>query len=75
MLRAKQPHLGWHPVMRIAYKILHTALAAVLIMVIASIVITDYTLDIKTRLICRVIEVAAITFLLFLCAFRSHILP
>ncbi|PMD37055.1 hypothetical protein L207DRAFT_515483 [Hyaloscypha variabilis F] len=65
MLRAKQPHLGWHPVMRIAYKILYTALAATLIMVIASIVITDYTLDTKTRLICRDVEVAAITFLLF----------
>ncbi|KAF8864991.1 hypothetical protein BDZ45DRAFT_796813 [Acephala macrosclerotiorum] len=42
--RAKQPHLGWHPVIRIAYKILYTALATTLIMVIASIVITDYPL-------------------------------
>lgn len=65
ILRAKQPHLGWHPVMRMAYKILYAALAATLIMVIASIVITDYTLDARTRLICRDVQVAAITFLFF----------
>jgi hypothetical protein len=62
---AKLPHLGCHPAMRIAYKTLYTALAATLIMVIASIVITDYTLDTKTWLICQDTEVAAIIFLLF----------
>lgn len=64
MLRAKQPHIGWNPVLRAAYKVLYFSIAGALAMVIISIVVTVYTLNQHIRIQCRDIQLAAITYLL-----------
>ncbi|KAF2095103.1 hypothetical protein NA57DRAFT_44997 [Rhizodiscina lignyota] len=64
ILRAKQPHIGWNPVLRILYKILWFSIPAALAMVITTVVLTVYTLNTHTRMICRDVQLAAITYLL-----------
>lgn len=74
ILRATQPHIGWNPVVRASYKVLYVSLGGALVMVIASSVISLYTLDMHTRSICGDIQLAAITFLLiFTCLPPIHI--
>lgn len=74
ILRAKQPRLGWHPKIRIAYKILYSSIGAALAMVITSVVVSLYTLNTHTRSTCRDIQLAALTYLLcFTCLPLIHI--
>lgn len=74
ILRAAQPRIGWNPVVRATYKALYVAIAGALIMVIISLVLSLYTLDMNTRSIYRDIQLAAITYLLvFTCLPILHI--
>ncbi|MCJ1443728.1 MAG: hypothetical protein MMC23_004228 [Stictis urceolatum] len=74
ILRAKQPHIGWHPVLRIAYKFLYVGIGIALAMVISSVVVSLYTLDLHTRSVCRDIQLAALTYLLvFTCLPIIHV--
>ena len=74
ILRAKQPHIGWNPVLRATYKALYLSLGAALAMVITSVVVSLYTLNTHTRSICRDIQLAALTYLLvFTCLPLIHI--
>ncbi|THC92005.1 hypothetical protein EYZ11_008535 [Aspergillus tanneri] len=75
ILRAKQPRIGWNPVYGTACKILYFSIVAALVMMITSIVISFYTLNLHTRAICRDIQLAALTYLLvFSCLPLLHIL-
>ncbi|KAG9231784.1 hypothetical protein BJ875DRAFT_545088 [Amylocarpus encephaloides] len=64
ILRAMQPQVGWNTVLRASYKVMYISLAAALIMVITSTVITVYTLNPHIKSICRDILLAAVTYLL-----------
>jgi Protein of unknown function (DUF3112) len=73
ILRAKQPDIGWHPMVRIAYKILYGSIGVALVIVISSVVISVYSLNTDTRSICRDIQLAALTYLLcFVCLPLIH---
>ncbi|GIC90470.1 uncharacterized protein Aud_006904 [Aspergillus udagawae] len=75
ILRAKQPRIGWNPVLRIAYKILYALIAGALIMVITATVVSVYTLNKHTQSQCRDVQLAAITLLLVItCLPILHIL-
>lgn len=75
ILRAMQPSIGWNPILRVAYKALYASIGAALVMVISSLVISLYTLDLHTRSKCRDIQLTAITYLLiFTCLPLIHIL-
>lgn len=65
ILRGKQPRIGWHPVVRISYKILYCSIGAALAMVITSVVVSLYTQNTHTRSICRDIQLTTLTYLLF----------
>ncbi|KAH8658870.1 hypothetical protein BGZ60DRAFT_457495 [Tricladium varicosporioides] len=74
ILRAKQPHIGWHPALRVIYKLFFIGIAAALVMVIVSVVVSLYTLNTHTRVVCRDIQLAALTYLLvFTCLPLIHI--
>jgi hypothetical protein len=74
ILRAKQPHVGWNSILRIAFKILYATIGVALAAVITSVVISVYTLDIHTRSVCRDIQLAALTYLLiFTCLPIVHV--
>ncbi|KAL5344883.1 hypothetical protein ACLOAV_010280 [Pseudogymnoascus australis] len=74
ILRAAQPRIGWNPVVRATSKALYIALGGALIMVIISVVLPLYTLDMHTRSICRDVQLAAITyFLVFTCLPIIHV--
>ncbi|KAL6233612.1 hypothetical protein BDW75DRAFT_214608 [Aspergillus navahoensis] len=76
ILRAKQPHLGWHPIPRVGGKVFYYLIPAALIMVITAIVLSFYTLDPVTRSDCRDVQLTAITYLLvFTCLPLLHIIP
>ncbi|KAL4933026.1 uncharacterized protein BDV17DRAFT_145447 [Aspergillus undulatus] len=76
ILRAKQPHIGWHPVPRIGSKVLYWLIPAALIMVIVGTVVSVYTLNPNTRSDCRDVQLTAITYLLvFTCLPLLHIAP
>jgi hypothetical protein len=74
ILRAKHPHLGWNPVLRIVYKMLYTSIGLALAAVIVSAVLSSYTLNLHTKFVCRDIQLAALTFLLiFTCLPIFHV--
>ncbi|KAL4994217.1 hypothetical protein BDV10DRAFT_197692 [Aspergillus recurvatus] len=76
ILRAKQPHIGWHPIPRIGSKVFYYLIPAALIMVITAIVVSSYTLNPVTRSDCRDVQLTAITYLLvFTCLPLLHIIP
>ncbi|KAL4737657.1 hypothetical protein BDV11DRAFT_151745 [Aspergillus similis] len=76
ILRAKQPQIGWHPIMRIGSKVFYYLIPAALIMVITAIVVSSYSLDPVTRSDCRDVQLTAITYLLvFTCLPLLHIIP
>ncbi|RDW72743.1 uncharacterized protein DSM5745_07915 [Aspergillus mulundensis] len=76
ILRAKQPHIGWHPIPRKGSKVFYWLLPAALIMVITAIVVMFYTLDPVTRADCRDVQLTAITYLFFFtCLPLLHIIP
>ncbi|KAE8350054.1 hypothetical protein BDV28DRAFT_47696 [Aspergillus coremiiformis] len=64
ILRAKQPHIGWHPILRHGSKILYVLIIGALVMVITATVVSSYTLDMHTRAQCRDVQLAAVTYLL-----------
>ncbi|KAL7629802.1 hypothetical protein AAE478_001325 [Parahypoxylon ruwenzoriense] len=63
ILRAKQPALGWHMILRIIYRVLYAGVACALIMVITALVLSVYSLDSYTLQACRDIQLAAGTYL------------
>ncbi|KAE8380392.1 hypothetical protein BDV26DRAFT_257566 [Aspergillus bertholletiae] len=68
ILRSKQPHIGWHPIMRQGSKLLYVLILGALVMVITATVVSFYTLDQYTRSQCRDVQLAAMTyFLVFTC--------
>ncbi|KAL4911708.1 hypothetical protein BDW62DRAFT_196391 [Aspergillus aurantiobrunneus] len=74
ILRAKQPHIGWHPIPRTGSKVFYYLIPAALVMVITAIVVSMYTLDAGRRSDCRDVQLAAITYLLvFTCLPPLHI--
>ncbi|KAI8957181.1 hypothetical protein F5Y11DRAFT_103033 [Daldinia sp. FL1419] len=66
ILRAKQPHIGWHPALRIAYKVFYASIVCALIMVITSVVLSMYSLDQYTVQACRDVQLTAATYLLII---------
>ncbi|KIW86965.1 uncharacterized protein Z519_12430 [Cladophialophora bantiana CBS 173.52] len=73
ILRASLPQIGWNPILRAAYKFLYIGIGVALAMVIASVVVSSYTLDPHTKSVCRDIQLAAITYLLiFTCLPAAH---
>ncbi|KAH8805156.1 hypothetical protein F5884DRAFT_798549 [Xylogone sp. PMI_703] len=74
ILRALQPTIGWNSILRAAYKVLYVGIGGALAMVIASVVISVYTLNMHTRSTCRDIQLAALTYLLvFTCLPLIHL--
>ncbi|KAF4493678.1 hypothetical protein FAGAP_10200 [Fusarium agapanthi] len=66
ILRAKQPRIGWHPVLRFSTKILYCLIPGALIMVIVSTVVQLYSPSPQVHSSCRAVLLAAVTFLLVL---------
>lgn len=64
ILRARQPELGWHPVLRAAFKVLYALIAVALVILITFIVISFYTLDTDLRQTARKVQLAGITYFL-----------
>ncbi|KAJ5613353.1 hypothetical protein N7510_006547 [Penicillium lagena] len=64
ILRARQPKIGWNPVLRIGSKVLYGSIAGALIMVITAMVVSLYSLNPHTQAQCRDVELAALTYLL-----------
>lgn len=64
ILRAKQPHVGWHPILRTVYKVLYATIGVALAAVITSVVVSVYTLNPHTRTVCRDIQLTALTYIL-----------
>lgn len=76
ILRAKQPKLGWNPILRHGTKALYVLIGGALIMVITSTVISVYTLNPTTQNSCRDVLLAAVTYLLVItCLPFLHLLP
>lgn len=76
ILRAKQPQIGWNPVVRHSTKGLYVLIGGALIMVITSTVISVYTLNPDTQQSCRDVLLAATTYLLvFTCLPFLHLAP
>lgn len=74
ILRATHPDLGWHLILRAAYKFFYVGIGGALAMVITSAVLTAYTLNPATKQKCRDIQLAAITYLLlFTCLPAIHV--
>jgi len=75
ILRAKQPQIGWNPIIRIVYKLLYVGIGMALVAVITSVVTSLYTLNMHTRSDCRDVELAALTYLIiFTCLPVVHII-
>ncbi|KFY33039.1 hypothetical protein V495_08491 [Pseudogymnoascus sp. VKM F-4514 (FW-929)] len=74
ILRATQPKIGWNPIVRATYKALYFSIGGALIMVITSVVLSLYTLDMQTRQACRDVQLTAITYLfVFTCLPIFHL--
>lgn len=68
VLRARRPRLGWHPVLRIAYRGAYVCIVVALVMVIVAVVLTAYTTSARVRQVCRALQLAASTFFLVFAA-------
>ncbi|KAF5685419.1 hypothetical protein FDENT_6233 [Fusarium denticulatum] len=64
ILRAKQPRIGWHPVLRVGIKILYCLIPGALIMVIVSTVVQLYSPSPQVHASCCDVLLAAATLLL-----------
>ncbi|KAJ6110953.1 hypothetical protein N7486_003188 [Penicillium sp. IBT 16267x] len=74
ILRAKQPHIGWHPILRNGFKVIYSLIGGALIMVITAVVLMAYTLNPSVQQKCRDVELAALTYLLvFNCLPALHV--
>lgn len=68
ILRARQPTLGWNPIVRVLARTLYALIAACLVLLITMIVISFYTLDESLKQASRDVQLAAITyFCVFTC--------
>lgn len=63
ILRATQPRVGWHPILRMGCRVLYVLIAAALAIVITGVILSFYTLNTHIRTICRDLQLAAITYL------------
>ncbi|KAL5341407.1 hypothetical protein BJX70DRAFT_358692 [Aspergillus crustosus] len=76
ILRAKQPHLGWHRIPRTGAKIAYYLIPVALIMVIVPSIVSVYTLSPEVRASCRDVQLTAMSYLLIFTALPLlHILP
>ncbi|KAJ5786626.1 uncharacterized protein N7503_011838 [Penicillium pulvis] len=74
ILRAKQPQIGWNPILRKGFKVVYALIGGALIMVITAVVLMVYTLNPTVQERCRDVELAALTYLLvFNCLPALHI--
>jgi hypothetical protein len=74
ILRAKQPHIGWHRIPRTGAKVFYYLIPAALIMVITASVVSAYSLNPETRASCRDVQLTAMTYLLiFTCLPLLHV--
>ena len=64
ILRARQPSLGWHPLISTILKVFYAGVGVALVLVIYSVVHSAYTLDLNILRITRDIQLAATTYLL-----------
>lgn len=74
VLRARQPELGWHPLLRLVFKVLYVLIAVALVLLITFIVISFYTLDMELRQTARKVQLAGITYFLIFSALPLLIL-
>ncbi|KAL4879937.1 hypothetical protein BJY04DRAFT_192695 [Aspergillus karnatakaensis] len=76
ILRAKQPHIGWHRIPRTGSKVFYWIIPAALIMVITAVVVSAYTLNPEVRAKCRDVQLTAMTYLLIFTVLPLlHIVP
>ncbi|KAJ5991999.1 hypothetical protein N7451_007723 [Penicillium sp. IBT 35674x] len=74
ILRAKQPQIGWNPILRKGFKVIYAMVGGSLIMVITAVVLMVYTLNTSVQQRCRDVELAALTYLLvFNCLPALHL--
>jgi hypothetical protein len=74
ILRAKQPQIGWNPILRKGFKVIFALIGGALIMLITAVVLTVYTLNPSVQKRCRDVELAALTYLfVFNCLPALHI--
>lgn len=66
ILRACWPEAGWHPAIRVVFKVLYGLVAACLIMAITATVMVFYTLDPAVKAACRNVQLTASTVMLVL---------
>jgi hypothetical protein len=64
ILRARQPEIGWNPVLRIAFKVIYGLIGLSLCLLIPFIVLTFYTRDMSLLMAARHIQQACITYFL-----------
>lgn len=63
ILRAKQPKIGWNPILGWMFRVVYVLIGVAIILVIVLTVITFYTLDQHTRKIARDVTLAALTYI------------
>lgn len=68
ILRAKQPPLGWHGALRVAFRSAYACVVGSLVMIIVAVVLQAYTRDAHVRQVCRDLQLAASTFFLVVAA-------
>lgn len=66
ILRAKQPQLGWNPIMKVAFTVAYSLIGVALVLVIVLTVMSFYTLDISTLTDAKWIQRSAILYLLII---------
>ena len=74
ILRARRPSLGWHPVLRVAFRAVYVLTAAALVMVIAATVVGAYSLSPHTRRVCRALQLTATTYFLLVAVLPAALL-
>jgi hypothetical protein len=63
ILRATHPKLGWHPVIRVIFKMIYVLIGLTLVVTITSVVQNFYTLRPRTKFIDRALQLYGQTFL------------
>ncbi|KAI0482071.1 hypothetical protein GGR56DRAFT_618351 [Xylariaceae sp. FL0804] len=68
LLRARQPALGWHRTLGIAFRAVYAGIGAALACLVVAVVLGAYTLDARTLRQTRDVELAAVTYMLVFAA-------
>ena len=63
ILRAKHPHLGWHAILRVAFRVFYILISIALVGIITSVVLSVYTLNAQVLQNCRNIQLVALTYI------------